>query len=178
MKFTTAWAKTAAQNVTLKVATVILSTVTIVQLFVIVAQSQKELPVIEKGCFSRAINTKPTEAGKSEVESFLIESLAMRFDSDFYNKDGFLSLEELAAREKEQSLLKQRQISQKIIVSEIKNSDKEILVQLDRLLSVGKIKSVLPLKIRVTIQKTNRSESNPYGLVLGSVNQVEEKDGK
>jgi len=177
MKFTTAWAKTAAQNVTLKVATVTLTIIALSQLIVIVSLSQKELPVIEKGCFSKATLAKPPDAGKNEVESFLIESLAMRFDSDSYIKDGFLSLEELAGREKEQSTLKQRQINQKIVVGEIKN-EKEIIVLLDRLLSVGKVKSVLPLKIKVTLQKTNRSESNPYGLVLSSVNQIEDKDEK
>ena len=64
------------------------------------------------------------------------------------------------------------------MVNEIKNDGKEITVILDRLLSVGKVKSVLSLKIQVSLQKTNRSESNPYGLVLSSVSQIEEKEEK
>lgn len=178
MKFSSAWAKTAAQNVTLKVATVVLAVTTISQMILIANLVLKDLPVIEKSCFSKALYTKPLVAGKDEIESFLTESLSMRFDSIAYVKDGFLSIEELSAREKEQAALKQKQINQKIIVSEIKNDGKEIIVLLDRLLSVGKVKSVLSLKIQVVLQKTNRSEANPYGLVLSSVSQIDEKEEK
>lgn len=178
MKFSSAWAKTAAQNVTLKVATVVLAVTTISQMILITNLVLKDLPVIEKSCFSKALYTKPLVAGKDEIESFLAESLSMRFDSIAYVKDGFLSIEELSAREKEQAALKQKQINQKIIVSEIKNDGKEIIVLLDRLLSVGKVKSVLSLKIQVVLQKTNRSEANPYGLVLSSVSQIDEKEEK
>jgi len=178
MKFSTAWAKTAAQNVTLKVATVVLAITTVSQMILIANLALKDLPVIEKGCFSKALYTKPLSAGKEEIESFLTESLSMRFDSVTYVKDGFLSIEELSAREKEQADLKQKQINQKVMVNEIKNDGKEITVILDRLLSVGKVKSVLSLKIQVSLQKTNRSESNPYGLVLSSVSQIEEKEEK
>lgn len=178
MKFTTAWAQTASQNVTLKVATVALTTISIVQLFAILSLTFKELPVIEKGCFSRAIYPISNSQSKNEIESFLSESLPMRFDTLTYLKDGFLSLEELAAREKEFASFRQREISQKLSITEIKGEGKDIIVYADRILSVGKIKSVLPITLKIEIQKTNRTESNPYGLVLSSVNQVEQKEEK
>ena len=53
MRFSTAWAKTAAQNVTLKVATVVLAGVSIVQLSVIAGLSIKDPLVIERACFSK-----------------------------------------------------------------------------------------------------------------------------
>lgn len=179
MKFTTAWAKTAAQNVTLKIATIILAIVSIVQLVVVTILSNKDLPVIERGCYSKI---RPLVSGtetKSEVESFLIESLAMRFDSNSYIKDGFLSLEELSNREKEQASLRQKQITQRILISEIKITDNsEIYVSLNRLFTVGKIKSVLGINLKIVLQKTNRTEANPYGLVLSSVTAIEDKEIK
>ena len=102
----------------------------------------------------------------------------MRFDTQAYIKEGFLSLEENLSREKEQSSLKQKQIFQKIIVDKILASDKELIVNADRLLTVGKIKTVLPLEMKVKIQRTNRTESNPYGLILSSLSPIETKEEK
>lgn len=178
MKFSTAWAKTAAQNVTLKVATVILAVVSVVQLFVIAGLASRDLPVIERGCFSRALQTKPQDPTKNEIEAFIIEALPMRFDSNGYLKDGFLSIEEAVSREKEQATLKQRQIFQKIVFQDVKHNGKDVFVTADRLLSVGKIKSALTLNLKVTLQQSNRTESNPYGLILSSVSQIEEKEDK
>ncbi len=178
MKFNTAWAKIAAQNVTLKVATVTLSVACVTQLTVILTLSLKDVPVIERGCFSRALQAKPTGNTKNEIEAFLIEALAMRFDSSGYLKNGFLSIEETISREKEQATLKERQISQRIVISDAKIDNKEILVQADRIMSVAKIKSVLSFNLKVVVQQSNRTESNPYGLILSSVSQIEEKENK
>lgn len=178
MKFTTAWAKTAYENVTLKIATVVLAVVCIIQLIVILNISSKDLPVIERGCFSKTLQAKPIDPTKSEIESFLIEALALRFDSNAYLKNGFLSIEELAARDKEQLSLKQKQIDQKIVIQSIKIDGKEILINADRLLSIGKIKSALNTNLKITIEQTNRSETNPYGLILTAVSQIEDKESK
>lgn len=178
MKFNTAWAKTAAQNVTLKIATVTLAIVAIGELILIGSLISQDLTVIERGCFSRALQAKPINPSKSEIEAFLIEALSMRFDSSGYLKEGFLSIEESILREKEQATLTQRQITQKIIINEIQNEGKEITVLVDRILSVGKIKSVLPLNIKANVQKSNRTDSNPYGLVLNSISPIEEKEEK
>lgn len=168
----------AAQNVTLKVATVVLASVSVFQLFTILSLASRDLPVIERGCFSRAISGKNSDPTKGEIRAFLLEALPMRFDSSAYIKDGFLSIEEATSREKEQATFKQRQISQKIVVSDIKVDDKDITVFADRILTVGKLKSALVLNLKITVKQTNRTEANPYGLVLSSVSQVEEKDDK
>lgn len=178
MKFSTAWAKIAAQNVTLKIATVILAVITVIQLFVITRLVNRDLPVIERRCFSRAIQVKTVDPSKNEIEAFIIEALAMRFDSNTYFKDGFLSIEETISREKEQIVLKQRQVQQQILVQDVKAEGKEVLVTADRLLSIGKIKSVLSFNLNVVLEKSNRTESNPYGLILKSTNQIEEKESK
>lgn len=179
MRFSTAWAKTAAQNVTLKVATVTLAVTSTFQLIVIMSLVNKDLPVIERGCYSKIRPLASVKESKSEIESFLTESLSMRFDSNSYVKDGFLSLEELASREKEQQTLMQKQIVQQILIQEVKTLENgEIFVYTDRLLSIGKIKSVIALNLKISLQKTNRTEANPYGLILSTVSTLEEKESK
>ena len=178
MRFSTAWAKTAAQNVTLKVATVVLAGVSIVQLSVIAGLSIKDPLVIERACFSKKSIIKNSNPTQDEIKSFLTESIPMRFDSIGNSIDGWLAIEESIAREKEIATLKQRQMTQKVLVSEVKFENKDIIVTTDRIMSIGKIKSVLPLNLKVVVQQSTRSESNPYGLILSSISQIEEKEDK
>lgn len=178
MKFTTAWAKTAAQNVTLKVATVILGTVTVSQLSVITGLSMKEPLIIERGCYSKTVAAKSADPTQDEIKSFLGEAIPMRFDSNGYIKDGFLAIEETIARERELATLKARQMIQRVLISEIKIEGKDIQVSTDRLVSIGKVKSALTLNLKVKVEQTNRTESNPYGLIVSSISQIEDKEDK
>lgn len=175
MRFSTAWVKVAAQNVTLKVATVTLSIVALTQLVIISSISSRDPIVIERACFSRTLQPKASEPTSEEIKAFLNEALSMRFDSNSYFKDGFLSLEEATTREREQATLKQKQMEQQIIISGFVIDDKSVSVLADRLISSGKIKSALPLNLKIILQKTNRTESNPYGLILSSTTQIPEK---
>ena len=178
MKFSTAWAKVAAQNVTLKVATLILAIISVTQLGVITSLASREPLVIERSCYSRMLPTKNAQPDQNEIKGFLDVALPMRFDSDGYFKEGFLSLQEVGARDKELATIKQRQMNQKIVISDLKIAEKLITITADRLISIGKIKSALPLNLEVTLEQTNRTEANPYGLIIGAINQIEEKEVK
>lgn len=174
MKFTLAWAKVAAQNVTLKVATVTLAAVAIIQLITISQLALKEAVVIERSCFSRVANQGSAQHTPDEIKAFLQESLPVRFDTVAPQKDELLSAQERSAREKEQSTLTQRQMSQKFILQEIDVSDKGILVQADRLIVLGKVRTALPFSLKATVQTTRRSDANPYGLILVETKTLEE----
>jgi hypothetical protein len=178
MRFSTAWAKTAAQNVTLKTAAMLLGIVCLFQLSVIAGLSMKDPLVVERSCYSKASTLKNSKPTQDETASFLNEAIPMRFDSAGSLKEGFLALDETISREKEMTTLKQRQMDQRVLVSDVKINGDEILVTTDRLISIGKIKSVLPLNLKVTVLQTNRTESNPYGLIVGSISQVVEKEKK
>ncbi len=178
MRFSTAWSKTAAQNVTLKTAATLLALVCIFQLTIIAVLSLKDPLVIERACFSKALpikNSKPTE---EEILFFLKEAISLRFDSGLNLKEGFLAIEETLLREKEMATLKQRQMSQRVLVTDTKIINDEIQVFTDRLISIGKVKSVLPLNLKVTLLQTNRTESNPYGLIISSITQIVDKEKK
>ena len=176
MRFPTAWASVAMQNVTLKIATLVLTIVVVVQLIVISALSMRDLPVIERGCFSSKTAAVPRTPTDDEVNAFLAESIPMRFDTMAYQKDGFLSIDELSKREQEQSVLASRQLSQRVLISDIKHDRGNLTVVADRIFSVGKIKSVLPMILKLGLAKTNRTEANPYGLVLESTEEIKPKE--
>lgn len=179
MKFTTAWVKIAMQNVTLKMATLTLSIVAVVQLSVIVTMSLKEPLIIERSCFSKPLSTKPSDPTQEEIKSFLSEVPSMRFDSAGYLKESYLgAIEETISREKELGILISKQMNQRVLVSEVKIQGNEILVLTDRLISIGKVKSVLPLNLKIVIEQISRSESNPYGLIISSITQIEDKEEK
>lgn len=178
MKFTLAWAKIAAQNVTLKVATVTLAVVVVIQLISITQLALRDAVIIERGCFSRIVTQASAQHTPEEIKAFLLEALPVRFDSVASLKDELLSLQEQGAREKEQATLKQRQMSQKIVVQEIEISEKGAIVQADRLIALGRVRTALPFPLKAVVQTTRRSESNPYGLVLVETSVVEEPKEK
>ncbi len=100
MRFSTAWAKTAAQNVTLKTASALLGIVCLFQLSMIAGLSMKDPLVVERSCFSKAMPLKNSKPTQDEIASFLGEAIPMRFDSSGNLKDGFLALDETISREK------------------------------------------------------------------------------
>ena len=178
MKFSAAWAKVAALNVTLKFATVTLAVIAMVELVILTQLALRDPLVIERGCFSRIAQARSTSVTQEEIVAFLYEAIPMRFDTNLIPKKGFLAIAETISREKEQITLKQRQIVQRALINEAKIDGQNVQATIDRLMTVGKIKSVLPLVVKIELQTTNRTELNPYGLILSSVTQVEEKEVK
>lgn len=175
MKFSYAWARVAAQNVTLKVCTVILAIVVLVQLFAITSLALRAPLIVERSCLTRTLSLASSQHSQDEIKAFLQEVLPERLDSDAHPHADYLSMEEAAAREREQAALGEKQMRQRFLFGEASISEKEILVNGDRLISIGKIKSVLPLVLRISVKQVSRSESNPYGLILATISQVEDK---
>jgi hypothetical protein len=178
MRFSVAWAKTAAENVTLKVATITLAVVVVAELTMIAGLAVKDPLIIERACFSRVLAGKHATATAEEIKSFLTEAITIRFDSGVQLKEGYLAIAETLSRERELAALAQRQMTQRVFVTKIDMDPKKIIVTADRLISVGKIKSVLPLVIQVTVLETDRSEVNPYGLIISSIAEAQAREEK
>jgi len=174
MKFTAAWAQISAQNVTLRAVIACLSLTSISLAVGCLRISLKEPLIIERGCFSKAIERGNTRRTKEEINAFVEEALKARFDSATDSPSNYLSAEETEFRRQEQDSYKSNNITQKIIVNsatEDQGSPKQengtvLAVDADRILSVGKVRSVLAFPLLMTIASTSRSSSNPYGLVL------------
>lgn len=178
MKFTLAWAKVAAQNVTLKVATIILAVIAVVELITMTQLALRNPLVIERACYSRPLEIKSAQHTPDEIKAFLFETLQVRFDTTTVSNTEVLSLEEQVSRDKEQAALKQKQMNQKLVVYDVNVSEKEILVIADRIISIGKVKTVLPFSLRATVKTTSRSAANPYGLILSTVSQADDDKDK
>jgi hypothetical protein len=175
MKFHVAWAKVAAQNVSLKFVVICLCVVTLILGIVNVKVSLKEPLIIDRACYSKAVNSSDNIPNTTETENFLKEAIAMRFNSDATPLPGFLSISEEQFREQEQKEFKQKQMIQKVAINSITQSDSKVILNTDRLISVAQIRSAFIFPLIVTLGRVPRTESNPYGLILEKVSPPETK---
>lgn len=164
MRFNIAWANTMAHNVTLKVALMALSFVTVALTLSTAKLSIRKPIIIDRGCFTSVVEGSSNEHTTTEIESFVKEAIRQRFNSDATPIPDYLSPEELAARLQEQKDLLSRTMAQTVIVRAIKANGNTVAVETDRLISVAQVRSAFQFPLIVTISSTTRSENNPYGL--------------
>lgn len=179
-RFTLAWADIARENNLLKLLVFILAFVTLCLAVASVRLALRAPLIIERGCILKILSTGSSSHTQEEVETFIREAISQRFDSMATLNGDLLSIDELQSRQKEQEELKRREMKQRVLVNTITKSGDLFLVDTDRLLSVGTIRSVLIFPLQVGIESTTRSESNPYGLVLTKIKPVtsENKENK
>lgn len=181
MRFSHAWAEVSSQNNVLRIAVIGVSIVSVVVLMIALKFAFKDPLLIERGCFTLTSPVQSQMQTPEEVESFIKESLTQRFNSDSLVIGDYFSLEEIKNRENEQTELKRREIKQKLIVNKIQKQGESFIVDADRILSVGQIRSAFQMPVLVNLAKNKRTTGNPYGLVLiktTTVKSEERKDGK
>lgn len=181
MRFSQAWADVASQNNVLRIAVVGVSFVSFVVLMIALKFAFREPLLVERGCFTSVSAIQSQAQTPQEIESFIKEALAQRFNSDALVVGDYFSLEEIKNRENEQTELKRREIKQRLVVNTVKKQGDDYFVDADRILSVGQIRSAFQMPLTVSVAKNSRTSGNPYGLVLVKVSAVkmeEKKDGK
>ena len=170
MRYPLAWAETAKQNSILKYSLLLSSTLTAILLISTLILSLKKPIVIDRACYSSFAKTTDSERTDQEIDAFLRSALEMRFSTENMGSSlSWLSPNEELAKSNEQKEFKSKNIRQKILVSSISIKGNTAVVEIDRILSVEKLRSVLPATITVQISSIARSESNPYGLLVESV---------
>jgi hypothetical protein len=177
MKFTVAWSKVVNENATLKGAILSLSCISVFFGFASLKLALKEPIVVERGCYSKVLSKADSKRSNLEIEAFLKEALSQRFDSNVQPRDGYVSDDELGLRTKEQKEFQSRKILQKVILNTIDVEGSSAVVDLDRVISVGDIRSAFKFPIKVSFESIARSEGNPYGLVVSEI-KVLEKENK
>ena len=181
MRFSMAWAEIAKQNNVLRIAVIGVTFACVVTLMIALKFAFRDPLVIERACFSTVSTLQSQIQTQQEVEAFLRDAVTSRFNSDSVVVSDYFALEELKARDNEQSELGRREIKQKVVVNSIIKQGDSYLVDADRLLSVGKIRSAFQMPMTVTIAKTSRTSGNPYGLVVtrtAPTKMEDKKDGK
>lgn len=164
MRFVEAWREITKENFILKILLVVVSIVAIGSISVAVTESSKEPIVVERSCRDITLKIANQDRTDQEVKAFVTEAVAQRFNSDATASTEFLGSEEMQYRANEQKELATRSMSQMMIVRKLDIHGGEIKLDIDRLISVAEIRSAFPFPLIAQIAKTQRTESNPYGL--------------
>lgn len=175
MKFTVAWAGVLTENNLLKTIVAVLTIICLVFSVALARLSVREPILIERECTSRYVSPADLKHTNKEIESFIRSGISMRFDSNAADFKELLSDDETAFRIKEQEELKKKSLIQRVLVNSIKQEANDYVVDADRLLSTGKVRSALQFIIRVELASVARTVSNPYGLIIRRVSQVVEQ---
>ena len=174
MRFIQAWADVADQNVVLKIVVGVLLVVSVALTIALGGVALKDPVVIDRGCVTRRVsaNSQATPTSK-EIEAFLKEVIPQRFNWDSKPESNWISIEEQKFRELEQAELEHGQVKSRVIVNQVTVEGTGAVVDADRMLSVGEVRSALAFPIRVELLTTARTNSNPYGLVLTKVSAIQ-----
>jgi hypothetical protein len=178
MRFTVAWASVLAQNISLKLATLVLTIATVMLALTTAKLSLKEPFIVERGCITKAAQIGSTQHSQNEIEAFLKEALAMRFNNNSPITPGYLSTAETSVREGEIKELSNRNMIQKVILNSIKIDGDSVTADCDRLVSVGQVRSALPFALSISLATVPRNEANPYGLVINKISPVKKDDAR
>lgn len=178
MKFTTAWEDVIKNNMHLKIMVATLLITSISLLFTTTTLALKPPVLIERGCYSKTPIQGDKKQTPIEYESFLKLALEQRFNTGSKVIEGYLSVKEKRNKEKEQQALKKGNLNQTIIVRNLDFKDSLMVAEIDRTYSVGNVRSTLPIKVKVTLETKDRTETNPYGLILVKTTELKEKKDK
>jgi hypothetical protein len=175
MKFTYAWAEIAKQNLMLKIALACLSLCAVLFSIVSLKLALREPLVIERTCYSKVAKTSDPRRTKEEIEAFVRIALEQRFNTEAKLQGDFVSANESAFRVQEQKELAAKQIKQRILVNSVAVEDAEVTIDADRILTVGSIRSALPFLLKAKVESQERSDGNPYGLILSGVKPIKQE---
>ncbi len=133
----------------------------------IVERSAKGMEILSSTPFAR------TEEDLTQALKIMAKA---RFESNALSPELFLSSRQLELRESEQREMKARAMSQAIVVRNIKINKNEALIEFDRVISLGTVRSALATQVKVTFEESIPNEINPYGLKLAVVSPIEAKE--
>ena len=173
MRISSAWAKMAIENTGLKSALICLTIVSIMLSVLLLEANGKEPIIIERACYSKALQVVGSQQSNEEIENFIGTALSQRFDSDI-NANDFLEAQLQNQKFKEQAELSARQMKQFIHMNSLTGNQGIYSVDSDRVISVGAVRSALRFPLKVQIAAVSRTAVNPYGLLLINVEHIKE----
>ena len=103
----------------------------------------------------------------------MVEAISQRFDNITSSPATLLSEDENNKARKDREDLDSKKMHQRVIVNSITVQENKITVDADRLISVDTVRSAFGFPLEVTIASVDRSERNPYGLVLSGATEIQ-----
>ncbi len=177
MKLSTAFEGLTRENHYLKILALSSSLITFTLLGVLYYLSDRPPIVVERTSHGLEIMRQTTFARSApdqrEAVGLMIKA---RFDTETINPELFLNSRQLLLRQTEQTDMKARGMSQVVVVREVKFEQDQILVNLDRVIAIGEVRSALRAKVRVTFEEVSPNELNPYGLLLSLADPIQQKE--
>ncbi len=121
---------------------------------------------------------KPTPLKRSEesIQHALRHMIESRFDSKAINSELFLSPRQIELREAEQKELQSRGINQVTVYRGAKVNKDGAIVEFDRVLSVGDVRSAMKVTLNVVFTEVQPNATNPYGLLLALANPITKEE--
>lgn len=175
MKYSVAWAQVLNENSILKGSVIILGIAVFLFAFSTLKLALRAPLIIDRECYSNAVASSDNKHTQNEMDQFVRIALEKRFNSEAQDFRTYLSGEEAQYRMKEQEELTKKGINQKVLVNSLKIEGTNVTVDSNRILSVGKVRSALSFPLKVQLLSTERTPSNPYGLILVKVSQIQEE---
>jgi hypothetical protein len=129
----------------------------------IVERSSRGLEVVRASEFSR---------NPDDLKLALQIMLKARFDSETVSPELFLNPRQVVLRETEQKDMKARGMNQRVVVKRIIFEKEQAIVDFDRVIAVGDLRSALKTKVRVSFEEVSPNELNPYGLLLSMADPI------
>lgn len=149
----------------LKITNITLTGITLTSLTLVMVVATKD-PIIVDRSSGLSIVAQNSDSPDFEIENFLEAALSARFNTKTKASLAFLSPELEKAREIDMREFAEKNVSQHVYFKSVTKDKNLYLVDTDRVLAVGKLRSALSFPLKVYIEKTSRSETNPYGLKL------------
>lgn len=176
MKFSSAVDSLTKENLFLRAAVKILGFAVLFLTMAVLFLHEKSPVVVERS--SRGLEiVQMTKLARSEadIQQAIRLMLIARFDSGAISAGIFLSKRQMELRETEQKEMKARGLSQGIVFRGAKVTKDEALVEFDRVLAIGEIRSALKTVVKIAFEETEPTELNPYGLRLALAAPLEPK---
>ena len=136
---------------------------------VLVERSGHGLEIVQPAEFERT----PTE-----LKTAIGLMMRARFSSKTFSPELFINPKQVALRETEQKDMLARGMDQVIVVRDVKLEKDQAVVDFDRVISIGEIRSALKTKVRVTFEEVMPNDLNPYGLLLSLADPIIDKEVK
>jgi hypothetical protein len=135
----------------------------------IVERSSRGLEIV------RAVDFTRTTEDLNEAISLMLKA---RFNSYSVSPEIFINQKQMVLRDTEQKDMKSRGMNQSVVVKSITFEKDQAVVDLDRVIAVGEIRSALRAKIRVAFEEVSPNELNPYGLLLSLADPIQNQEKK
>lgn len=167
MKFSSAVDSLSKENQFLRMAVKVLGFAVLFLAMAVLFLHEKNPVLVERS--SRGLEiVQATKLARSEADTqqAIRLMLASRFDSGAINPEVFITKRQMELREAEQSEMKSRGLYQGVVFRNAKVTKEEAVVEFDRVLSIGEIRSALKTVVKIAFEETEPTELNPYGLKL------------